>query len=67
MADLLKERISEDLPPFTNTSTDYFGPLLVKHDRKSEKIYRVIFTCSYVFKSDSYILNRQTALLQIHL
>ncbi len=30
MADLPKERIMPDLPPFSNTGVDYFGPIDVK-------------------------------------
>ena len=32
-------------PPFSNTRVDYFGPMLVHHGRKTEKRYRVLFTC----------------------
>ena len=33
MADLPKERITGDLPAFTNIGTDYFGPFYTKHGR----------------------------------
>uniref|UniRef100_UPI003AB10089 uncharacterized protein n=1 Tax=Centroberyx gerrardi TaxID=166262 RepID=UPI003AB10089 len=37
MADMPKERISPDLPPFTNVGVDYFGPIEVKRGRAMVK------------------------------
>ncbi len=45
MADLPKERIMPDLPPFSNTGVDYFGPIDVKRGRSVVKRYGVLFTC----------------------
>ncbi len=45
MADLPKERLIADLPPFTNVRVDYFGPVEVKRGRSIAKRYGVIFTC----------------------
>lgn len=45
MADMPKERIRPDLPPFTHVGVDYFGPIDVKRGRAVVKRYGVIFTC----------------------
>ena len=45
IADIPKERITPDLPPFTNGGVDYFGPIEVKRGRVMVKRYGVIFTC----------------------
>lgn len=45
MADLPEIRIQPDLPPFTNTGVDFFGPLEVRKGRGICKRYGVILTC----------------------
>lgn len=45
MADLPKERLRADLPPFSNVGVDYFGPFEVKRGRSLVKRYGVLFTC----------------------
>ena len=45
MADLPRERLSQEPPPFTNCGIDMFGPILVKEDRKEMKRYECLFTC----------------------
>lgn len=45
MADLPKEKVTSDLPPFTYVGADYFGPIMVKRGRSDVKRYGVIFTC----------------------
>ncbi|XP_006818607.1 uncharacterized protein LOC102806053 [Saccoglossus kowalevskii] len=45
MADLPRERLTADEPPFTNTGVDYFGPIFVKRCRPIIKRYGVLFTC----------------------
>ena len=45
MADLPKERLEADLPPFSNVGVDYFGPYVTKRGRSLVKRYGVIFTC----------------------
>ena len=45
IADLPKERILPNHPPFTNVGVDYFGPIEVKRGRGTVKRYGVIFTC----------------------
>lgn len=45
MADLPKERLQADLPPFSNVGVDYFGPFMTKRGRGQVKRYGVIFTC----------------------
>lgn len=46
MADLPIERITSDLPPFSNVGVDYFGPVEVRRGRSLVKRYGVIFTCT---------------------
>lgn len=45
MADLPRERIVPDLPPFTNVGVDYFGPVEIQRGRTTCKLYGVIFIC----------------------
>ena len=45
MADLPDSRLGYQQPPFANTGVEYFGPILVRHGRKTEKRYGVLFTC----------------------
>ena len=45
MANLPKERVTVDVPPFTNTATDLFGPFYVTNGKKQEKRYGIVFTC----------------------
>ncbi|XP_071479017.1 uncharacterized protein [Diadema antillarum] len=45
MADLPRERVTPNAPPFTNTGVDFFGPFQVKRGRSQVKRYGCIFTC----------------------
>ena len=45
MADLPKARVEVDLPPFTNTGIDYFGPISVKYRRGTVKRWGCLVTC----------------------
>lgn len=45
MADIPKDRLTPDLPPFTNVGMDYFGPIETKRGRSLVKRYGVVFTC----------------------
>ena len=45
MADLPKDRVTPDLPPFSAVGIDFFGPFLVKRGRSQVKRYGCIFTC----------------------
>ena len=45
MADLPKDRLLPDKPPFTNVGVDYFGPFDVKQGRSTVKRYGALFTC----------------------
>ena len=45
MAPLLKEQLTPNLPPFTNVSVDYFGPISVRCRRSTVKRWGCIFTC----------------------
>lgn len=44
MAELLTDRF-EQVPPFTFSAVDYFGPFYIKEGRKEMKRYGVLFTC----------------------
>lgn len=44
MADLPRDRLLPDKPPFTNTGVDYFGPFEVRRGRAKVKRYGVLFT-----------------------
>jgi transposase InsO family protein len=45
MANLPAERVTAELPAFTNTGVDYFGPFFVTRGRTQQKRYGVIFSC----------------------
>ena len=69
MADLPLPRLGYQLPPFTHTGVDYFGPLYVRNGRKTEKRYGALFTCmttraihlevAYSLETDTYIMAMQ--------
>ena len=48
MADLPRERLIPDEPPFTRVGVDYFGPFEIKRGRTIIKRYGVVFTCLVV-------------------
>ena len=45
MADLPEAHLGYEAPPFTHSGVDYFGLIQVRHSRKTEKRYGVLFTC----------------------
>ena len=45
MADLPRDRVTPDDPPFSKVGVDYFGPFNVKVGRSMVKRYGIIFTC----------------------
>ena len=45
MANLPKERLTPEDPPFTSVGVDYFGPLYVQQGRSHVKRYGCVFTC----------------------
>ena len=45
MADLPKERLTPEDPPFSYVGIDYFGPLFVKRGRSIVKHYGCLFSC----------------------
>ena len=44
MADLPDSRLGYQQPLFANNGVVYFGPILVRHGRKTEKHHGVLFT-----------------------
>ena len=48
MADLPKNRMDLNQPPFTNTGVDFFGLLVIKQGRKRIKRWVSLFTCMTV-------------------
>ena len=65
MANLPPERLTADIPAFTNVGIDCFGPFFVVHGRKQEKRYGIVFSCmssraihleiSHSLSTDSFI------------
>ena len=45
MADLPKDRITPDKPPFSFVGVDCFGPFIVRRGRSMVKRYGVLYTC----------------------
>ena len=45
MANLPKERLRPENPPFTSVSVDYFGPLYIQQGHSHVKRYGCLFTC----------------------
>jgi hypothetical protein len=45
MADLPKDRVTPNRPPFTFVGVDYFGPFMVTRGRSLVKRYGCVFTC----------------------
>ena len=45
MAELPSDRVESGEPPFTYVGVDYFGPILVRRGRGTEKRYGCLFTC----------------------
>lgn len=45
MAELPRDRLMPDEPPFTHVGVDFFGPFLIKRARSIVKRYGVLFTC----------------------
>ena len=43
MVDLPKAKVEVDLPPFTNTGIDYFGPIFVKYRRGTVKRWGCLY------------------------
>ena len=66
MANLPKDMLQAYSPPFSYVGVDYFGPMQVKHSRKTEKRYGCLFTCmvtcavhievTHSLETDSYIM-----------
>ena len=45
MSGLPEKRVTGDIPPFSNSGVNYFGPFYAKQGRKQLKRYGVIFSC----------------------
>ena len=48
MANLPLERLQSDIPVFTNSGVDVFGPILIRNYRSDIKRYGLLFTCMSV-------------------
>ena len=45
MAPLLVAKVTPEQPPFSSVGIDYFGPILVKVKRSTDKRYGCVLTC----------------------
>ena len=67
MADLPEARLAYQAPVFHHVGVDYFGLISVKHVRRTEKQYGVLFTCittraihieiAHSLEADAYIMS----------
>ena len=65
MADLPDSRLGYQQPPFTNTGVDYFGPMLVRHGRNTEKRLFTCLTTRAVHLEIAYSLDTDSSLMAV--
>ena len=65
MANLPKERLTPENPPFTSVGVDYFGPLYVQQGRSHVKRYSCVFTSAVYLRQELFTSRLRAPWIQI--